>query len=363
MPSDNNRIRRPGDRIAPDWQPRHLAGGSIDDVEWTGWTLDPARPLLDLARAHMKSCRDRLLARRTVEGYDQTDAAFIAFLEARFGTIAEADRAATVADLHTNSIYAFMKRVGAKGNPLSPGAQASEAGRLRTLAGFGIEIGAVSANALAAFQLPETKDDTEPASLTDVDLRRLIRRLAADTTFEGQRLRLYCHLEADTGIRPAELAAVRLPAFDLAERAIALQATKYWKNRVAFYGEATAKVLSEYLRFRGTPGHDELFVGRRGPMTESSFQHDFRELADELELVGRAEDGTVEPATLYTLRRTFARRFAEGGGDVEELAKLMGHSPSSIPMLFTAYYSPSKDRLKRAHDRVRPLDALLEEAA
>ncbi|MDA8202854.1 MAG: hypothetical protein M0Z49_08845 [Chloroflexi bacterium] len=66
--------------------------------------------------------------------------------------------------------------------------------------------------------------------------------------------------------------------------------------------------------------------------------------------------------TQYILRRTFARRFAESGGTVEELARLMGHEPSSIPMLLKTYDRPSDARLAAAHRRLRPLDGLADAA-
>ena len=46
--------------------------------------------------------------------------------------------------------------------------------------------------------------------------------------------------------------------------------------------------------------------------------------------------------------------------DVAELAAIMGHRPSSIPMLLRHYYSPTREHKLRAHAGARPADALHE---
>ena len=67
-------------------------------------------------------------------------------------------------------------------------------------------------------------------------------------------------------------------------------------------------------------------------------RHEFAALAARIGLAACADDAPAARPTQYILRRTFARRFAESGGTVEELARLMGHEPSSIPMLLKTYY-------------------------
>ena len=44
--------------------------------------------------------------------------------------------------------------------------------------------------------------------------------------------------------------------------------------------------------------------------------------------------------------------------DVAELAAIMGHSPSSIPMLLKHYYFPTREHKLRAHAEARPADGL-----
>jgi hypothetical protein len=52
---------------------------------------------------------------------------------------------------------------------------------------------------------------------------------------------------------------------------------------------------------------------------------------------------------LYTCRRTFCRRWAERGGDVQQLARLIGHRPGSIALLEKHYYSPSAHQVRKTH--------------
>ena len=361
-----------GARVDRTWQPRHVEG-SIDDITWEGWTEDPARPLAELARAHLRHGRDRSLAARTLGSYEQVAAAFIRFIERRpakgehaegdAGTATEVKRTAVVGDLTTANVYAFLLRPAARGGAaLTVAAQRSEGGALRCLAHFGIEIGAVAPTAVRAFALPKPEEDAVPTTLSDAEVRRLLAVLARDTSYEGWRLHLWCRLGLDTGVRPAELAGVRLPEIDQAERSIRIHC-KGAKRRIVYYGEGTAAVLATYLRFRGEARQPQLFLGHRGAMGAESFSKTFRVLADALGLTAQGQDDAEAKATLYVLRRTFARRFAEHGGTVEELARLMGHEASSIPMLLERYYRPSDQRLQAAHRRIRPLDALEGSAA
>lgn len=354
-----------GARIAPDWHPKHVTG-SIEDVCWTDWSIDQDRPLADLARAHLRNCRDRSLGRKTVEGYDAFAASFIRFVETEKRVrpaFSSSVTRATVRDLETQTLYRYLQRSAARGGSVSLGAQQSEGSALRAIANFGITIGAVRPDALRAFVLPKPDRDAAPTTLSDAEILRLLAHLAKDTSYEGVRLNLECRLATDTGVRPAELAGIDLPEINRAEQSIAIRG-KGAKNRTVFFGDGTAKVLDLYLRVRGESRSERLFLGHRGSMGPEGLSKAFRAVADGLGLVTgarRNEDGS--DATLYVLRRTFARRFADNGGTVEDLARLMGHEPSSIPMLLKVYYRPSDERLRRAHRRVRPLDALLGEAA
>jgi integrase/recombinase XerC len=359
--SHSARGKTAGARVPGDWQPRHVRG-SIDDIAWGGWRLDPGRPLAHLALARLRVCRDQQLALRTLQGYDGTAGAFIRFIENELA-LAGTPRVATVGDLTTEAIYRYLARPAARGGSLQIGAKRSEGGALRGLASFGIEIGAVSADALRAFRLPKPARSAIPTTLSDDDIRRLERRLAADTTYEGVRLHLWSRLGLDTGLRPAEEAGIRLADIDQVERSIRIRG-KGAKKRTVYYGAGTAALLERYLRVRGPSRYAELFLGHRGPVGPEAASKAFRSLADELGLVALGDpDDEPESATLYILRRTFARCFADKGGQVEELARLLGHEPSSIPMLLRCYYRPSDERLRAAHQRIRPIDSLFDDEA
>ncbi len=273
-----------------DWQPRHI-GGSIDTISWKDWTEDPERPLADLARAHLRNCRDRHLALKTVGGYDGVAASFLRFVEgdgaAARGKSA-ATRTAVVGDLSTETIYAYLNRAGARGVGVTIGAQRSEGGALKALANFGIEIGAVRYDALRAFELPKPDTDAVPTTLTDADIRRLDRHLARDTSLEGIRFHLWCQLDLDAGARPAEQAGIDLPDIDRETRALRIHG-KGAKNRTIYYGDRTAAILERYLRVRGESPHAALFLGHRGPMGAETFSKAFRDVADELSLAGACD--------------------------------------------------------------------------
>ncbi len=195
-----------------------------------------------------------------------------------------------MADLNTETIGRFLNRPRARGGAITIGAKRSEGGALRVLAERGIAIGAVPRDALRGFKLPQAVDDEDdaPTSLSDADIERLLRALAADLSYAGVRLALWCHLMLDTGMRPAEFPGLSMRAVDRVGRSIRLLG-KGAKHRTVYFGEQTEAVLARYLRFRGDAPYPELFAGRSGPMTAGSFGHEFAALAARIGLAACAD--------------------------------------------------------------------------
>jgi site-specific recombinase XerD len=135
------------------------------------------------------------------------------------------------------------------------------------------------------------------------------------------------------------------------------------RERYVPLGQRSLEFMDDYLRVRPRPrSRDELlFLDLRDPLKgvgEGQPAKDLKPVMEAIGLLGRGNGDS--DFSFYTLRKTFARRAAEAGMDVAELAAIMGHQPSSIPMLLKHYYAPTREHKLRAHADARPADALHE---
>ena len=219
---------------------------------------------------------------------------------------------------------------------------------------------------LAGFELPKVTKSAGPVTFDDATLAMIFDALEHRRTALNLRLRVVANIMLDCGARPAEVAAIRFA--DLFEHSSEIRLYgKGAKERVVPVGDHTWQYLRDYMRVRPRPARlDEpvlvdvrASVERVAPTTLASDMHD---LLISLGLVDPTDDrGQNDPGyKLYTLRKTFARRAAEGEMDVMELADIMGHEDSSIPMLMRLYYRPTEKHKRAAHASARPADSFHE---
>lgn len=122
------------------------------------------------------------------------------------------------------------------------------------------------------------------------------------------------------GIRLRELVDLRLEDVELGvdEGYLMLGSSAADGGRVIPFGAATAAALMAYLRVRpNVPGADHLFLSREGrPISPRTVQR----------LVAcYAQAAGLTNVSAQTLRTTFAHAMFKGIGNLETVAKLMGH--------------------------------------
>jgi site-specific recombinase XerD len=127
------------------------------------------------------------------------------------------------------------------------------------------------------------------------------------------------------GIRLRELVDLRLEdvELDVDEGYLMVGSSAMDGGRVIPFGGVPAAALVAYLRVRpNVPGVDYLFLNREGrPISPRTVQR----------LVARyARAASLEDVSPQTLRMTFAHAMFEGIGDLEIVAKLMGHRSTAI---------------------------------
>lgn len=295
---------------------------------------------------------------RTLDNYTKSWVAYVAYLEAELG------HDPIVTDLTPESLNEYLCRTAMKRGWAEQSIR-SHGGNIRSVVSGFRDYELVPDWVLATFKAPKVTEQ-DPVFFDDATLARIFRALEADRTVKNLRLRAVANIILDCGARPNEVA--NLTFADLWQ--VSSQIRLYGKGakvRVVPVGASTWDFLADYLRVRPSPGRpsDPVFVDVRNGTTRAegtTLSSDMNELLIELGLVIRGsrpmrvrdESGYC----LYTMKRTFGRRAAEGGMDVGELAAMMGHEPNSIPMLLRIYYRPTETHKRRAHTAARPADGL-----
>jgi len=167
-------------------------------------------------------------------------------------------------------------------------------------------------------------DDQRDRYLCEHELRRLKQALDERTYCKGTkkinktfyRLRLIVLIAITTGMRAAEIFGLRWSDVMYNEGLLAVRAKlKGGKMR---YVPMTAGLARELRRFPAVLGEDRIFPPKAGATSgrqrvEGSFE----------DLLERAK---IENFRFHDLRHTFASWYMMNGGDLYELAKILGHS-------------------------------------
>ena len=114
--------------------------------------------------------------------------------------------------------------------------------------------------------------ENPPPVFTTAQLKAIFTTTKADKTFKGIRDYAILLVLADTGCRAAELVSMKLSGIDYNAHTIEVLGKGSRVRNVAF-GAKTGKALLAYRRARSqqtaAAGHDELWIGVRGPLADS----------------------------------------------------------------------------------------------
>ena len=198
-------------------------------------------------------------------------------------------------------------------------------------------------------------DDGRDRYLSADELRRLKQALDEKTYRKGTkainktfyRLRLIVLIAITTGMRVAEIFGLRWSDVMYNEGLIAVRAKlKGGKMR---YVPMLIELASELTRFPIVIGEDRIFPPKAGATgerqrVEGSFE----------DLLERAE---IHEFRFHDLRHTFASWYMMNGGDLYELAKILGHS--NIKMT-ERYAKLARQHIARTSGTAREMWKLME---
>ncbi len=136
------------------------------------------------------------------------------------------------------------------------------------------------------------------------------------------------------GLRVSEVVRLKVSDIDSQRMVIRVEQGKGAKDRYTLLGKRTLEVLRDY--WRAYRPEDWLFPGQpaKGSLSVSSVQKVFEKVLHEA--------GINKPATVHTLRHSFATHLLEAGTDLYHIQRLLGHT---TPKTTTIYFHLSRKDL------------------
>jgi len=186
-----------------------------------------------------------------------------------------------------------------------------------------------------------------PAFLKETEMNRLFDEVSFEEGFDGQRDRLVLLLLYTTGIRAAELLALKVG--DIAPDAGELKVTgKRNKQRIIPFGRELKEAIAAYLPERAVraKGTDGSFIIRNNGVAVT--YHDVRRIVREYLSVVSSQ----QKKSPHVLRHTFATVMLNNGAGLETVKELLGHESLVATEVYThTTFAELEKEYKRAHPR------------
>lgn len=292
--------------------------------------------------------------------YRATRRAFGRYLEARGRLLADPDRRPHVATLiayedqlrtvrglsastvaqHRATIQAFLHEALLDGSPISAltrehldqhlvttGRRISRqsmqhwVARLRSFLRF-CHSNSLLAQPLDAIDTPRVyRDELPPRALPWRTVTALLRSIDRSSAI-GWRDYTILHLMSHYGLRPCEVASLRLDAIDWQARTLRVAQRKTRSVLTLPMADRTLRIIKRYL-FEGRPGSDrpELFLRARGP--SGPMKH--YAVCDIYQSRVARSGLDLQGTSAYSLRHSFAMRLLDRGVGIKAIGDVLGH--------------------------------------
>jgi integrase/recombinase XerD len=145
------------------------------------------------------------------------------------------------------------------------------------------------------------------------------------------------------GLRSGEAVRLRVHDIDSDRMLIRIEGAKGKKDRYSLLSQKTLDKLREYVaRYRPK---EFLFPGAKGgPYTATSARKIFQR--------AKARAGITKPATLHTLRHSFATHLLEHGVNLRNIQQLLGHASPKTTEIYTHVSKTVMGKIDNPLDRL-----------
>ena len=302
--------------------------------------------LRKLSRLYLGVRKARALSPRTLEGEEYRLRLFASWLSAereKLRSLVEIDRSV----LDDYAIYLGVYE-DADGHRLKASTRHAYLSAVRSFFTWLESRGKLLLNPAEDLALPKVPKRLPRGVLTAEEVTRVLRVPDLETPL-GLRNRTLLELLYSTGIRNAELRALKLADLNFAEGLVTVHEGKGTKDRVVPMGEAAASFLRRYLdesrpSLRRSRFEEHVILSRFGKALSKA------QLIRLMEATGR-KAGLGKPLTCHGLRHSCATHMLQGGADIRHIQEMLGHATLSATEIYT-HVAPTD--LKRVHARCHP---------
>lgn len=179
---------------------------------------------------------------------------------------------------------------------------------------------------LKKVKLP-SDDSVPPEPLLQDEVYRLDNCFALDTLMG---LRNYCivHLMLDCGLRTQEVVHLEMQHVDAAHNLLHIRLSKGNKSRVTLIPDFLIDAIGKYMQQCGRSSGVIFYSLRKDQvLTEEGIKMIFQDLKHQAD---------IPRLHAHLLRHTFATSYLCGGGNLEFLRVMMGHSDYSVTKMYSS---------------------------
>lgn len=193
-----------------------------------------------------------------------------------------------------------------------------------------------------ALHAPRIPSEKKPSVNAEIILT-FVKKIDGDYALRNKAFFLTAF---DSGLRLAEVCALRIRDIDLITGKIEVLEGKGKKYRISFVSSVTLKAIRKYLNIRSVSrDYEPLFMSDSGTfLTEQGMQA----VRYKIE-----KQSGIKLGGFHALRRGFAKEFLKNGGDLFTLQNLLGHSEVETTR---GYVQLDPDELAEIYTRNSPLD-------